>query len=393
LGQDAGIPPVLEVRAGETGNWLHVLHRLKSGRDIFLICNQNQDGRARDFTLRANAGGTPECWDAMRNEVTALPFTRNGTQVEFSLTLEPSESVLLVFRNEDRKLPERLAAGARPVREPILVVRDTSIVDPVPRLPGSKEKQRLADCSWVWFEAGADRSAPPGARYFRSSFVLPSDRKMTAARFALAADNEALLLINGREAGQSSEWSRSSDMDIAALLKPGRNQLAICAKNGTHEPNPAGLIGRYEIVFESGAPLSGRIDETWRASDKEQAGWEQGTFDDRAWPQAKVVAAYGNGPWGRVDTRQGVTLGYAVADIFHGKCTIPSDLDLEKARIYLVLDEVAPEAAANITVNGTFAGGFIGAPLRIDVTARLRPGANTFTITPFAPKSAKLLVY
>jgi hypothetical protein len=70
------------------------------------------------------------------------------------------------------------------------------------------------------------------------------------------------------------------------------------------------------------------------------------TFNDGAWPKAKVIAAYGKGPWGRIDTQQGTTIGYAVADIFHGTCTVPADLDLAKARVYLVLDEPAPEAAS-----------------------------------------------
>lgn len=58
-----------------------------------------------------------------------------------------------------------------------------------------------------------------------------------------------------------------------------------------------------------------------------------------------------------------------------------------------MLDEPAPEAAAHVTVNGAFAGGFIGAPFRLDVTAHLTPGANAITIKPFAPTTARLVVY
>ena len=38
---DAGIHPTLEVLAGKTSGWLHVLHRVKAGQDLFLVCNQN----------------------------------------------------------------------------------------------------------------------------------------------------------------------------------------------------------------------------------------------------------------------------------------------------------------------------------------------------------------
>ena len=35
----------------------------------------------------------------------------------------------------------------------------------------------------------------------------------------------------------------------------------------------------------------------------------------------------------------------------------------------------------------------LGRPLRLEITRHLRPGANTIRIEPFAPASAKLLVY
>ena len=76
---------------------------------MFLICNQDHQGEARRFRLGAKAQGVPEAWDAMRNEITAIPFERMGPDtVEFDLTLEPSEAVLVVFRPEARALPARV---------------------------------------------------------------------------------------------------------------------------------------------------------------------------------------------------------------------------------------------------------------------------------------------
>jgi hypothetical protein len=81
------------------------------------------------------------------------------------------------------------------------------------------------------------------------------------------------------------------------------------------------------------------------------------------------------------------------ANPFDAACAIPADLDLSKSRVYLEVDELTPEAAASVTVNGAFAGGFIGKPLRLDVTRFLKPGSNTIRMEPFAPKSARLVVY
>jgi hypothetical protein len=108
LHRDAGVAPVVEVIEGETDNWLHVLHRVKDGRDVFLICNQQHEGKAKDFQLKITTQGHPEIWDAMRNELTSVPVTRDGDKVTFPLTLEPMESVLVVCQPEKRDLPARL---------------------------------------------------------------------------------------------------------------------------------------------------------------------------------------------------------------------------------------------------------------------------------------------
>ncbi len=45
----------------------------------------------RDSSASAlTAAGFPEVWDAMRNEISAVPFQRQGETVELELTLEPS---------------------------------------------------------------------------------------------------------------------------------------------------------------------------------------------------------------------------------------------------------------------------------------------------------------
>ena len=230
---DAGVHPVIEVLKGQTDGWLHVLHRVKAGRDVFLVCNQDVKGEAKDFRLRAWAEGAPECWDAMRNELTALGHQRTGASVEFDITLEPSESVLVVFQPEQRPLPVRLAASAKPIREPIPLVRVS--------VPAEKPAEPAAT------------QPAPGAKFTRS-------------------------------------------------------------------------------------PI-------------------------------------------------------AAADPFVGRCELPADLDLAKSRVLLVMDSLSPEEAARVTVNDTYAGGIIGKPLRLEVTALLKSGANTIRIEPFAPKTAHLAIY
>jgi len=237
LARDAGIHPTLEVVEGKTDNWLHVLHRVKAGSDIFFIANQNLGGGTRRFKLKVSAQGEPEWWDAMRNEITAIEYRRLAKdEVEISLSLEPYESVLLVFNPEKRALPARLSADAQPVRE-IKVQRDLSVKEP---------------------------------------------------------------------------------------------------------PRPDSQL--------------------WRL---------------RAWFKAKGK----------------LTLSPVKANPFNGKFYIPGDLDLSKTRVYVLCEGIEPEAAARITVNNAYAGGFIESPLRLEISKFLGPGANTLRIEPFAPKSVKLAVF
>jgi len=411
LAGDAGVHPAMEVLEGETSGWLHVLHRVKAGRDVFLICNQNHEGDARHFKFRAAAKGVPEWWDAMRNEISALPHKRTGESVEFEMTLEPSESALVVFAPEGAKVrPPRIEAIKIMLRPTIEVVREPITGPQGPSRPPEADGKTpgpaasLANCHWLWFPGeNARTAAPPGARCFRREVTL-DQRKIKDAKFVVSCDNEFTLFVNGKEAGKDDgggdSWSRPQTLDVAKFLKTGANVLAIAAANTTDTPNPAGLIGRLVATFEAGDPLICAVDASWRASKQEQPGWKDAGFDDKSWPAAEAVAAFGDAPWGRIPgggnggggRRQPLTVSPITADVFGGRCEVPADVDLANVRAVLVMDDV-PRGAAAVTVNGQDAGGVIGPPYRLDVTRHLGKGANVVTIAPLAPKSVRLLFY
>jgi len=230
LHRDAGVPPVVEVLQGQTDGWLHVLHRVKDGHDVFLVCNQDHIRAAKAFSLKFKAEGQPEIWDPMRNEIRSVPFTRDGDHVVLPLTLEPMESVLVVFNKTRRNLPLRLN------REDLM----SATVIPVTGGP-----------------------VPP-----------PEPPRP---------------LIN---------------------------------------PSPNKMLTRSPVV----------------------------------------------------------------ANPFDGICRIPVEMDLSKTRVILDMNGIGPEEAARVTVNGKDAGGLIGKPLRLDVTAHLKTGENRIRIEPFAPDSVRLLV-
>ena len=189
----------------------------------------------------------------------------------------------------------------------------------------------------------------------------------------------------------AGDANRPAELGLMSHLKPGDNVLAIVATNTSDHPNPAGLIGKLVVELEGGKTATVAVDESWKSSDKEQPGWTLAGFDDSSWKSARKVAPFGGGPWKGPDA-SGLTLSPVKADPLVGRVEIPSDIDTNRARLVLELEGLAPEEAARITVNGQYAGGFIGRPLRLDLSSRLRPGTNNLRIEPFAPKTARVAV-
>lgn len=385
----AGIPPVVDVLEGKTEHWVHALHRVKAGRDLFFITNQNHEGEARHFRMRVSAAGVPECWDPMRNAITPLTYERKGNRAEFELTLEPLESVLVVFAPEsDGSTP----APAGKVAATVAVVRDATPPQPASR-PDMKSEgpQGLEGAAWVWHaESMAAPNAPACTRYFRKAFSMPEGRKLLKATFVGAADNDMVLFVNGKEAGNAVGWQSPSTIDVTAQLVSGSNVVAVVAKNGAEAANPAGVLGYLRVAFTEGDPIDILTDSTWKTSETAPDGWMTAGFYDQAWTVARVVAPFGGGPWGPVSERA-LTLSPVTADPFYGHGDVPADVDLAKMRVYVETDDPAPENAARITVNEQYAGGFIGRPCRLEVTSQMKPGANTLRIEPFAPKSVRLV--
>ena len=313
-GVECGVPPVVEVLDGMTDNWLHVVHRVKDGRDIYFITNQNHLGAARDFQLKVRAHGVPECWDPIRNEIRAVSYYREGDAAIINITLQPNEAILLVFQPDIRLLPLRYDASS---------VRVIPVIDPT----------RM------------EKVVVPPAKLVvdRASYGIPGDAART-----LDVRDQLQRLIDG---GVTTLW--------VARLATGKDPA----------PN---IVKTLDADIQSDGKLIKIL------------GLDPQTISLYGETNYAEVLKNSNG-------RQ-VTLSPVVGDPFHGTASIPADINLSEARIYLKMDGL-PDDSASVSVNGEYVGGCIGKPCRVNVTVRLKPGVNTFEILPRAPKSAWLVVY
>jgi hypothetical protein len=127
---------------------------------------------------------------------------------------------------------------------------------------------------WIWAKDVADAQvdAPVGKVKFRKTFARPAN----GATIYVTADDGFEVLVNGKRVGSSDgeadSWRRVQKIDLAPALRDGQNVFEIVAENVASNvaKNPAGVICGGAVV----------TDETWEG--------------------AKVVAKYGDAPWGRV---------------------------------------------------------------------------------------------
>ncbi|MCX5682243.1 MAG: HEAT repeat domain-containing protein, partial [Planctomycetota bacterium] len=155
---------------------------------------------------------------------------------------------------------------------------------------------------WLWPDPGAPSALPlAGAAYFRTTLTLPDGAAVKAADAFITADNLFTLYLSGKPVGQSTsnpnDWNKPKRFDVAALLAPGRNVVAVEGVNTLD--GPAGLLVKFIVTLADGRQISLASDDSWKCSEKESPNWQAPAFDDKSWQAAHIVSEYGAAPWGK----------------------------------------------------------------------------------------------
>ncbi len=169
---------------------------------------------------------------------------------------------------------------------------------------------------WIWFSSepmplSTAQSFPGGVNYFRAEFQLPNAAPVQSAECIITADNLFSLYLNGQLVGESeadgNAWGQPKRFDVASLLVPGRNVVAVEAVNTM--PGPAGLLAKLVVQRAAAPPFVLVTDERWKSTNQEQPGWEKPAFDDRGWRAAHRTGDFGAAPWGAVAVSSALVLG------------------------------------------------------------------------------------
>jgi len=164
------------------------------------------------------------------------------------------------------------------------------------RDPGSAY-QALVGARWIWDTDNAQTSAPAGERFFRETFNVPGDRKITRAICIIGGDNAADAVLNGEKIVAGSGTTLPAVAGVTSLVHAGDNTIAVRVVHA-RAGRPAGLIGAVRIEFAAGEPLLVQTGNHWRAIVKPEDGWQNPGFLDAAWQPAKDLGRYGMAPWG-----------------------------------------------------------------------------------------------
>ena len=165
--------------------------------------------------------------------------------------------------------------------------RNKSVIRDTPATAKTAEPDNpLATAKWIWHNEGKPGlNVPAGKRHFRRDVEIAG--AITSATATMTADNGFTLFINGRKAGSGSNFHHQEVMDVAPLLKPGKNVITVTVENGGDEPNPAGLIGALVITLQDGKKIALVTDKAWSSGltpDVElQAARELGAWNMLPW--------------------------------------------------------------------------------------------------------------
>ncbi len=149
---------------------------------------------------------------------------------------------------------------------------------------------------WIWHDNQGAAIKPDEVRYFRKTFHV--DNPPTKALLSVAADDEAMVYLNGKQVAHPRDYQKPAFEDVTAGIRKGENVFAIRGVN--LESDQAGVVAVLQLKLSKQHSDFVITDTTWLSSDKDERGWRDLDFNDAAWTRAVSRGHLGDQPWGDV---------------------------------------------------------------------------------------------
>ncbi len=190
----------------------------------------------------------------------------------------------------------------------LLTIGLTIAVSPLlgqsPGVTNSQPLTLIQPPSWVWLGEAAETQRV----VFRKQFSI--EAPVAQALITTTADNHCEVFINGKKVGTSDDWSQLLASEVANLLKPGTNTIAISAVN---DGGPAGLLAYLHIASADGRRFAIVTDATWKATTSPKENWKGEEYNDAGWSNALVLGTLGDAslPWSQAINAEALTMAFA----------------------------------------------------------------------------------
>ncbi|MFA6816200.1 MAG: hypothetical protein WCS73_07905 [Lentisphaeria bacterium] len=149
------------------------------------------------------------------------------------------------------------------------------------------------NASWIWSNS---KTYDFCKATLVKDFDLTSDIREATVEFT--ADDIATVYINDTKIKQNEGgWSLVTIMDVTKLLKKGKNRIFAEVSDAGHIP--CGFLFTLKILFKDGTTKTIISDDSWKGIDHFSDTYRQALSIPENWANAKVIATYGNGRWGR----------------------------------------------------------------------------------------------
>lgn len=270
----ADIAATPDFEFSETGKVeLPTIHRSLADGDIYFVTNP-ADHRLETVGSFRVSGREAELWHADTGAIEPASYKIVGDRTMVPLTLDQDEAVFVVFRKpasaSERVLPVRMTV-------PVANISDDWQVDFPPQQGGTATLKMPALSSWSENSNSIVRYFSGTATY-RKTINAPKSWFRQGASLKLDLGNVANIAevsVNNKPLGIL--WKAPYRIDLANLLKPGRNNIEIKVTNGwinrmigdkqpgaksyswsTYNPYkensplpPSGLLGPIQILSEN----------------------------------------------------------------------------------------------------------------------------------------------
>ncbi|SFI43877.1 c-type cytochrome [Planctomicrobium piriforme] len=158
---------------------------------------------------------------------------------------------------------------------------------------------------WVWL----GDAKPETSIRLRKAFEFNGQVK--SARLAATADDEITAYVNGHKVFEGKSWQNLETADVKARLVPGRNVIALEARNNT---GSGAAIAELRIVDEQGQAHAVVTDAAWLATNETPNKWQAPDFNDQGWSAVQIKGDLGDEklPWTKSITAK--AFGSALSD-------------------------------------------------------------------------------